>query len=112
MRRSSRESGSETVVDDVGGDRLVCTGGGDEVVGFGTLDLVKFDRLPDLELDGLDSMFVIGVAGDEDGNIVAIFEGEREHVGGEHDIDAFFDLAPIGESPQPAPLERKVGDET
>ena len=87
---------TEAIVDDVGGDRFVDAGGGDEVVGSGAFYLMKLDRLSSLELDDLDGVLVVGVAGDEYGDIVATLKGEREHVDGEHDIDALFDLSAVG----------------
>jgi hypothetical protein len=41
-------------------------------------------------------MSLIGVAGDEYGHVVAVFEGERQHVDGQHDVDAFLDLSAGG----------------
>jgi len=104
-------SGTNTPADDLGGNGFVGAGGGDEIIGFGAGDLVQLDGLARLEFDDLEGMFEVGIAGDKDGRVVAILEGQGEHVNGEHDVNAFLHLPSTGQSLKASGFEGEIRDE-
>ena len=54
---------------------------------------MEFNFLSELELDRFDRVPVVSVARYEDCNVLAILVAENEHIGRQHDVYTFLDVA-------------------